>query len=57
LRSRGGALVVDERAAPDHGYRATLKVEAFTIGDGFSKNKVMPSARLMVRSLRGQTSI
>jgi hypothetical protein len=38
LRSPGGALVFDERAAPDHGYLATLEVEAFTICDGLSKS-------------------
>jgi hypothetical protein len=31
------SFALDERTASDHGYRATLDVEAFIICDGFSK--------------------
>jgi hypothetical protein len=37
LRSPGGALVLDERAATDHGDLATVETEAFTVRDGFGK--------------------
>ena len=38
LRSCGGALVLDECTAPDHGYRAALELEGLTVCDGFSKS-------------------